>query len=332
MTSITWNQMIESCVSQVSIPEEINELSMLEAALAYSANGFYVIPVKAGTKNPGSYLGGAWNEKSSRDSEVITRWFSRGDLGIALHMGKSNVLAVDVDSPSQVPLWLRGELLQDRVPFQSTRESIPERGHYLFTTDKNQKYGNGLGSLDKGFGDIRAGNGVIIASPSLHSSGGRYRWERTGILPPLPARIHQHLPTGTGTYLPSLTSKAVQSFIDQHQGSLMPHLLHERISNVRAEGFPTVGRHQIFVGFLCRLLSDVSVGFYSASDALTRCHNLFNEVKPPDEQSPREFEQIVSWAMAQVIKKFRDEKLMHALFSAPHLIHEVITFVDSHVN
>ncbi len=324
--------MIDSLITQVSIPEEINELSMLEAALAYSAHGFYIVPVKAGTKHPGSYLGKGWHEKSSRDSEVITKWFTQRDLGIALHMGRSNAIAVDVDSPIHVPSWLRSELLQDQVPFQSSSESTRERGHYLFATEKNQKFGNGLGSLGKGFGDIRGGNAIIMVTPSRHSSGGKYQWRRTGVLPPLPAKIRQCLPTGAGAFEPSLTSKAVQLFINEYQSALFPELLQERISNVRAEGFPTVGRHQIFVGLLCRLLSDVSVGFYSASEALMQCLNLFNEIKPLDQQSPREFEQMVSWAMAQVVKKSRDEKLMHALFSAPRTIDEVITFVNSHVN
>ena len=41
----------------LSIPDNINELATLAAALAYADAGWYVLPVRADTKDPGSVFG-----------------------------------------------------------------------------------------------------------------------------------------------------------------------------------------------------------------------------------------------------------------------------------
>src|SRR5215217_889746 len=60
----------------------------LAAALAYAAAGWYVGPVKADTKNPGSLLGKDWQRRTSRDPQVISAWFAGTDHGVFLHAGQ----------------------------------------------------------------------------------------------------------------------------------------------------------------------------------------------------------------------------------------------------
>src|SRR5947209_13247201 len=69
----------------LAIPELPDDVDILTAALAYIACGWYVVPVRCGTKDPGSVVGKGWQRKSSRDPKVITAWFSGADHGIALH-------------------------------------------------------------------------------------------------------------------------------------------------------------------------------------------------------------------------------------------------------
>jgi hypothetical protein len=158
------------------VPEIDHDADTLTAALAYAAAGWYVLPVKRGTKKPGSIVGDCWQAKSSRDPKVISAWFARTDHDIALHCGRSGAVVFDVDNPDEVPDVLRKHLRS--APFQSTRPDAPRRGHYLFLQPPGRTLGNGTGRLGGAWGEIRGLNGVIMAQPSHHAHGGEYRWVR----------------------------------------------------------------------------------------------------------------------------------------------------------
>ena len=112
------------------IPDIDPDADNLTAALAYAEAGWYVLPVKRGTKKPGSVVGDHWQDKSSRDPKLIAAWFAGTDHGIALHCGRSGAVVFDVDDPDKVPDVLRQHL--DSAPYQSTRPDVPGRGHYVF--------------------------------------------------------------------------------------------------------------------------------------------------------------------------------------------------------
>jgi hypothetical protein len=166
---------------ELYVPEIDPDADMLTAALAYAAAGWYVLPVKRlpgkRGKHPGSVVGERWQDKSSRDPKVITAWFAGTDYGIALHCGRSGAVVFDVDSPENVPPVLAKYLAS--APFQSTRPDTPGRGHYLFLQPDGRTIGNGTGRLGGTWGEVRGLNGVIIAEPSFHAEGGKYRWERS---------------------------------------------------------------------------------------------------------------------------------------------------------
>lgn len=146
----------------------------LTAALAYAEAGWYLLPVKRGTKDPGSVVGKGWQHKSSRDPRTITMWFAGTDYDIALHAGRSGAIVFDVDHPDKLPDVLCRHLAA--APFQSTRPNVPGRGHYVFLQPPGRSIGNGAGRLGGEWGEVRGFNGVIIAEPSFHADGGRYKW------------------------------------------------------------------------------------------------------------------------------------------------------------
>ncbi|HUH68493.1 MAG TPA: MobF family relaxase, partial [Mycobacterium sp.] len=114
------------------IPDISDDTDTLTGALACAAAGFYILPVRRGTKHPGSVIGKGWHTKSSRDPKVIAAWFAGTDHDIAIHCGRSGALAFDVDYPEKLTDLLAAHLLDPAVPYHSTRPDQPGRGHYLF--------------------------------------------------------------------------------------------------------------------------------------------------------------------------------------------------------
>jgi hypothetical protein len=160
----------------LTIPDLDDDVDMLTAALAYAAASWYVLPVRRGSKHPGSVVRDHWQTLSSRDPKQIAAWFTGTDYELVLHCGRSGAVVLDVDRPNNLPDVLRRHL--DAAPFQSTRPDVPGRGHYVFAMPR-RTLGNGLGRLPKGWGEVRGLNGVIKVFPSSHADGGQYRWERT---------------------------------------------------------------------------------------------------------------------------------------------------------
>src|SRR4051812_47980656 len=187
------NKTIVTHASGVSVPE-VHE-DVLSAALSYAAARLYVVPVRAKTKNPGSILGKDWPNCSSRDPETITKWFQGADRDVAIHTGASGLVVFDVDAPEYVPPVLAELLTTSGCPIQSTRKlEVREwrsdqlvRGHYLFAVPDGYTLGCSGGAFGNAWGEVRAGNSVIMAAPSRHPEpDGEYVWLRRGPIPTLP--------------------------------------------------------------------------------------------------------------------------------------------------
>jgi len=56
----------------LGIPQLIEDGDCLAAALAYAASGFYLLPVKTDTKDPGSVVGGAAALTGTRTTNFAT--------------------------------------------------------------------------------------------------------------------------------------------------------------------------------------------------------------------------------------------------------------------
>jgi len=109
-------------------------VSVAVAAQAYAANGWYVLPVNPLTKHAGSVLGTGWPERSTRNAGMV-RFLFAGDVGLALHVGRSGAVVFDVDRPDLLPELLKEHLDVHDGPFQSTRQASPGRGHYCYLHD-----------------------------------------------------------------------------------------------------------------------------------------------------------------------------------------------------
>src|SRR5215216_664722 len=153
----------EANVPEISVTDPADH-STLEAALIYAKAGFYVGPLKAGTKNPGSVLGDNWHQKTTRDPQVIVAMFAGTDHGVFLHVGRSDALVFDVDNPEQLPELLRRAFREVTPPYQSTRPDTPGRGHYVFRQPPGRDLGNSLGRLGNGWVRFVA---VTVSSSSL---------------------------------------------------------------------------------------------------------------------------------------------------------------------
>lgn len=329
MTSLSWNQMIDSFDRPLSIPENIENASVLQAALLYAQCGWYVLPINAGTKHPGSLVGTDWPEKSTRDEKQIREIFRFPNTAIALHVGRSGAIAFDVDEPMKLSQVMMRELFQTHVPFQSTRLiGDIRRGHYLFKVPKNVSYGNSLGSLGSGWGDVRGHNAIVVTSPSQHAHPeGFYQWRRMGELPILPRALAEKLSPRSGGTSSSLTLGEAHAFLVANNSENYPEKLQDRLNYLRENPPQTNSRHTSFQRFLCAVLKDSVVGFYKASDALNQAHALFNSIKPESEQTPKEFEGMVYWAMGMVEAMTVAEKALHAYTNAPHLDSEIMEWV-----
>ena len=332
MTSISWNEITESLPKTISIPNNIHELSTIKAALAYAEHGWYVIPVKSGTKNPGSLLGTDWPSKSTRDPNVIREIFKFPETSIALHAGRSGAIVIDVDNPLQLPEMLIEATSNPEVPFQSTRlQGNVNRGHYFFRLPNGLSFGNGLGSIPGGWGDIRCHNAVVLVAPSDHPvSDGFYKWQRTGILPMLPTKLAIRLPQRNSNCENALSTKEAHEFIQKNSVENYPELLNFRLKYLVDNPPAQNTRHTSFQRFLCLVLKDSAVGLYKASDALNETQALFNKCKPPEEQNRNEFSSMAFWAMAQVDAMGLTEKTLHITQTAPHLDETLMRWVKSH--
>lgn len=255
----------------LSIPDiaaATEQSGALGAALAYAASGWYVLPVKAGTKDPGSIVGKGWPAKSSRDTKQIAAWFSGTDHGIALHAGRSGAVILDVDEPDNVPDEVL-LIMQSDGPYQSTRADQPDRGHYLLLNDTGRRIGNSLGKLagPKKWGEVRGANGVIIAEPTEHPDGGQYRWVRTGVVPVIPDYLAEALPEST-TPEDTATDAQVKAFLDTNNSGTLTEAISGLANTLRNKLDRNASCHMSTLGVVTDAMAEAAAGLYPAREAL----------------------------------------------------------------
>ncbi len=294
----------------LSIPSIDPDDGCYTAALKYAAAGWYVGPVRQGSKDPGEVLGKGWPHKTTRDpEEIAAHWFGT-DHGVFLHVGRSGAAVIDMDHPEKCPQDALDALEESRAPFQSTRDNADGRGHYVCAMPPGRSLGNSVGSF-KGCGfEVRGNNGVIIVAPTRHEKaddGGRYAWEVTGPVPVLPAVIADELPDATEAS-ETATEAQVREFLEKHTESTRPEIL-DKFGWVLAGHFETGSRHDGLVPVLTGAMKEARAGYYSARVARDLLKSMFIEAatRPPtageeqrtDAQARAEFDSILGWAVAQ---------------------------------
>lgn len=138
----------------------------LKAALAYRARGFSVIPVGKNKKPLVEWA--EYQDRLPTGAEIREWWRRWPGANVAIVTGRvSGVVVLDVDGPEA------REALQGR-PLPPTPCVLTGKGtHYYFQHPGFQarNFVKKLPGLD-----FRGDGGYVLAPPSLHPSGRRYRW------------------------------------------------------------------------------------------------------------------------------------------------------------
>lgn len=178
-----------------NIPPIAGADSPLLAALAYAAAGWPVLPVHTPTQAGGCSCGQPecraigkharirdWPHRASTNVTVITRWWRRWpDANVGVLTG--TIVVLDVDGPDGAQA-LR-ELQLAHAPLPPTRCATTARGAHLYFCADTHLLSCSAAQLGPGL-DVRARGGYVIAPPSRHATGHRYRWANTHALAPLP--------------------------------------------------------------------------------------------------------------------------------------------------
>jgi Bifunctional DNA primase/polymerase, N-terminal len=305
---------VVAVVADLYVPGLDPDDDTIAAALKYAVAGWYVLPIRRNArKHPGSVVGSKWQDKSTREPEMIAAWFAGTDHGIALHVGRSGGLALDVDYPDRVPDVLRIAIRDHAPPHQSTRVDVPGRGHYLFAMPEGRTLGNGTGRLGGTWGQIRGLNGVVIVEPSLHDNadqGGRYAWATVGPVPLLPDPVAVLLDDASPAE-DAATDVQVAAFLLEHTGGTRPELLPGWVTTFTRKVAAGESRHDRMVSVAAGAMKEARAGFIPARLAADTLHSVFVEAvgKPPTSkyQGPArngakarsEYAGILAWAVAQ---------------------------------
>ena len=164
----------------------------LRAALRYASLGWRVLPLhtpdatgacscrrrdcpKPGkhprTRREGDVIVGGVHDASS-SAEVVSSWWRMWpDANVGLATGE--LIVIDVDGALGEASLQR--LQDEHGPLPATLEATSGRGRHLYFADPSEPLGNSVGRLGGGL-DVRGNGGYIVAPPSLHADGHRYRW------------------------------------------------------------------------------------------------------------------------------------------------------------
>ncbi len=141
---------------------------MLSAALKLASAGLAIFPCRVRDKRPAT---GSGLKDATCDPEQIRTWWDLDpNFNVAIATGAvSKIFVVDVDGSDA-----EHELQQLELP--TTVETITARGkHLYFKYPPDTAIRNTAGKIAPGI-DTRGDGGYVLAPPSIHPSGARYRW------------------------------------------------------------------------------------------------------------------------------------------------------------
>ena len=144
------------------------------AALDYLSRGWSVLPFRAGDKRPLV----AWTEYQRRrptEAEVQAWFLETPNANVGIVTGAiSGLIVLDIDPAHGGDESLR-RLEREQGPLPRTVEAVTgSGGRHLYFAHPGGLVHNRVG-IFTGI-DVRADGGCVVAPPSLHHSGQRYRW------------------------------------------------------------------------------------------------------------------------------------------------------------
>lgn len=144
---------------------------------------------KAGCRNPGKHAYGGWGNETRRTmttAQVDTYWSERNAIWqdrpvdqVFIVPYLSGLIVADVD---KMEMWNSYEE-HYRPPTLFQESGSGRGGHFIykFQWDTTEKFPPKVaGKLPGNAGEIKF-RGIIAAAPSVHPSGGRYRWANWGV-------------------------------------------------------------------------------------------------------------------------------------------------------
>lgn len=181
--------------------------ALLDAALRYADDGWQVFPLygitngrcDCGTKcdSPGKHPRVAWTQEATTDQERIERWWTEwpnANIGVATGK-RSGIYVIDIDNKASVevsPGVLVGagdnSIRQQELVLGGLNPTLTvttgSGGTHLiydYPEDMTDPLPNRSGMLHSV--DTRGDGGYIVAAPSTHVSGNRYRVLEDGVSP-----------------------------------------------------------------------------------------------------------------------------------------------------
>ncbi len=170
--------------------------TFLDHALAYARAGLRVLPLLPGQKTPATRHG---KDDATTDLERIRSWWIGNPLyNIGIRPNPGDVV-LDIDVRNGGTYESLGEHPETRTAFTGGLG-----WHVWFRCSGQMR-----GKLDKLPGvDIKTETGYLVAPPSIHPSGNRYRWINNEPIAPMPGHLRglarvpvgKPLPRHTGGY------------------------------------------------------------------------------------------------------------------------------------
>ena len=161
----------------------------LDAALLYNSEGLCVIPVKPRDK---AVALPTWDEYHTRMSTVeeINRWFGNGHAyNIGIVHGVNNYITIDIDHDRGILECFRQKypgLFTGRIEQSGSGEGyhvplfLDDLPYLGWDNGKQRPKGNRTWKTDKGAVNIRARWCQSVVPPSVHPSGGIYKFIQAG--------------------------------------------------------------------------------------------------------------------------------------------------------
>ena len=160
-------------VQAESLPSaEGDGVSSSKAAARYIERGWAPVPIPSGEKGPRLR---EWH-KLRIDAEDVPRYFNNGqNIGLINGDASGGLVTVDLDCPEA--LALAGRFLDPTLT--SGRESTPD-SHWWYVCPGLEH--RAFETTDDGtILELRSTDHQTVVEPSLHPTGERYRWSRSGL-------------------------------------------------------------------------------------------------------------------------------------------------------
>lgn len=160
---------------------------MLDEAIKLANKGFKIIPCLG--KKP---VIPKWQIYATTNIEEIKKKWGSNNYNIGILTGKNggNIVVIDCDIKENINGInnLHSYLKEKGIELPKTLSATSGKGgkHYYFKTNIDIKCRTNYPCTGV---DIRGNGGLIIAPPSLHENGNRYKWDNSYDVAPLPYKL-----------------------------------------------------------------------------------------------------------------------------------------------